>query len=96
MSRRHRERKAARQAAHAKKANAVRRNRASDAAAARYWLTIVGRDCRCSGCGDWLRKGGQLVFRKVGPVTLCVACADADPLVEYRPSLRWERWRAGR
>jgi hypothetical protein len=57
----------------------------------RYYLTRVKRECRCSACGTKLRIGGDIVFRKAGPVTLCVRCADRDPLVDYRPSLRWER-----
>ena len=35
-----------------------------------------------------------MVFRKEGPVTLCVPCADRDPLVDYRLSQRWEKERA--
>jgi hypothetical protein len=57
----------------------------------RYYLTKVKRACRCSSCGAKLRLGEDMVFRKDGPVTLCVRCADSDPLVDYRPSLRWER-----
>jgi hypothetical protein len=57
----------------------------------RYYITKTKHECRCSGCGARLRAGGEMVFRKAGPVTLCVPCADADPLVEYRPSLRYER-----
>jgi hypothetical protein len=60
----------------------------------RYYLTKVKRDCRCSGCGHKLRTGGDMVYRRDGPVTLCVRCADRDPLVDYRPSLRWEKARA--
>jgi RNase P subunit RPR2 len=57
----------------------------------RYYLTKVKKDCRCRGCGAALRKGADLVYRHDGQVTLCVPCADRDPLVEYRTSLRWER-----
>jgi hypothetical protein len=57
---------------------------------ARYYLTKVKRDCCCSACGAKLRFGADMVFRTAGPVTLCVGCADRDPLVDYRPSLRWE------
>jgi hypothetical protein len=59
----------------------------------RYYLTKVKRACRCSACGGKLRVKDDMVFRKDGPVTLHVRCADADPLVEYRPSWRWERER---
>lgn len=57
----------------------------------RYYLTTVKRVCRCSSCGAKLRLGDDMVFRKDGPVTLCVRCAEADPLIDYRPSLRWEK-----
>jgi hypothetical protein len=63
----------------------------SDSTAARYFLTAVKHECRCSACGRRLRPGGDLVYRRLGPVTLCVPCADEDPLVEYRPSIRWEQ-----
>jgi hypothetical protein len=59
----------------------------------RYYLTRVRRACRCAGCGGRLVVGGEMVFRKDGPVTLCVRCADRDPLVEYRTSVRWEQVR---
>ena len=68
----------------------------------RYYLTIVKRDCRCAACGCRLRRGEEMVFSKAGAngassssssVTLCVRCADADPLIDYRPSYRWERRR---
>lgn len=59
----------------------------------RYYLTAVKRECRCSSCGLKLRVKGDMVFRKDGPVTLCVPCADRDPLVDYRLSIRWERER---
>jgi hypothetical protein len=57
----------------------------------RYYLTKVKRACRCSSCGDMLRVGKDLVYRHDGPVTLCLRCADRDPLVDYRTSVRWER-----
>jgi hypothetical protein len=58
----------------------------------RYYLTFVKRDCRCKACGRKLRTGAdQMVYRKQGDVTLCVPCADADPLVTYRLSEKVER-----
>ncbi len=62
----------------------------------RYYLTKVKSDCRCCACGGKLRAGADMVYRHDGPVTLCVLCADRDPLVEYRPSIRWERKRLER
>jgi hypothetical protein len=54
----------------------------------RYYRIWVKRDCRCSGCGRRLRARpangrprDRMVFRKEGPVTLCVPCAEGDPLV---------------
>jgi hypothetical protein len=58
-----------------------------------YYLTTVRYDCRCQACGAKLRKRADMVYRQLGPVTLCVPCADRDSLVDYRPSLRWERAR---
>jgi hypothetical protein len=63
----------------------------SDVMRKRYYLTVVKHEGHCAACGKRLRAGGEMVFRKLGPVVLCVPCADADPLVEYRPSLRYER-----
>ena len=60
----------------------------------RYYLTKVRYDCRCSGCGRHLRKRADMVYRQLGRVTLCLRCAEADPLVDYRTSLRWERAQA--
>ena len=65
----------------------------SDSTAARYLLTAVKHQCRCAACGFRMVPGGDMVYRRLGPVTLCVSCADADPLVDYRPSIRWEQRR---
>src|SRR5829696_932672 len=64
----------------------------------RYYLTFAKKGCRCSSCGRRLRVNDQLVYRHDGPVTLCLPCGEADPLVDYRISLRWEkqRWRERR
>jgi hypothetical protein len=58
--------------------------------AARYYVTSVKHERRCAACGFRLRPGADMVYRHCGPVTLCVSCAEGDPLVEYRPSVRWE------
>lgn len=71
----------------------VKRER-SDVMRTRYYRTPVKRACRCSGCGRQLKERQEMVFRKDGPVTLCVPCADRDPLVDYRLSQRWEKERA--
>jgi hypothetical protein len=70
----------------------------TDTMATRYYRTLVKRDCRCSACGRKLRSRpasgrprDEVVYRRLGPVTLCVPCADKDPLVDYRTSESWER-----
>jgi hypothetical protein len=63
----------------------------SDVMRVRYYLLPAKHECRCAACGTRLRRGAETVYRKLGPVVLCRPCADADPLVEYRMSMRWER-----
>src|SRR4051794_39399304 len=57
----------------------------------RYFLTLSKRACRCCACGGRLAPEQEIVYRHDGPVVLCVFCADRDPLIEYRPSVRWEQ-----
>ena len=80
----------------AKVAIASTKRQHSATMAGRYYLTKVKRACRCSSCGDRLRVKADMVYRHDGPVTLCVRCADKDPLVDYRTSVRWEREQARR
>ena len=72
-------------------ASAARANR-NEATAQRYFLIDAKRDGRCAARGCRFRRGQQIVFRKAGSLTLCLACAQADPLVwpQVRPSARWE------
>lgn len=79
-----------------KAAVAQTKRKHSAAMASRYYLTKVKHACRCSSCGTKLRVKADMVYRHDGPVMLCVRCADRDPLVDYRLSLRWERDRARR
>jgi hypothetical protein len=74
--------------------SAQQRARDSGSSSCRYYLTKVRHPCRCSACGAKLRAGDDMVYRRDGPVTLCLPCADGDPLVDYRTALRWERSRA--
>jgi hypothetical protein len=37
-----------------------------------------------------------MVYRHEPREALCVACADKDPAVDWRPSVRWERERTTR
>jgi hypothetical protein len=60
----------------------------------RYYLTRVKHACRCAARGCRLSVGDQMIYRHDARLTLCVPCADADPLVEYRTSSKWERRRA--
>ena len=64
-----------------------------DVMATRYYRTLVKRPARCKACGKHLRVGDEMVYHHNGSVTLCVPHADADPLVDYRTSVRWEQWR---
>lgn len=76
-----------------KAAIAATKREHSEVMRTRYYLTKAKRACRCSACGCRLRVGDDLVYRRDGPVTLCLRCANRDPLVDYRTSLRWEEAR---
>jgi hypothetical protein len=73
-------------------ANAKREHR--NVMETRYYLTLTKRPASCSARGCRLRVGDEMVYRHNGQVTLCVKCADSDPHVDYRTSLRWEQQRA--
>lgn len=76
----------------AKIATAKAKRTHRDVMSTRYYLTLVKKPCRCSACGGKLGPGVEMVYRHAGPVTLCVPCADRDPLTkDYRTSLRWEQ-----
>jgi hypothetical protein len=82
---------------------AVRKAKREHAEVMRHRYYLVKRDCACVACGRKLRgKRDEMVYSKAGahgasssssPVTLCVPCADKDPLITYGTSLRWEQWR---
>jgi hypothetical protein len=74
----------------AKQAVSAARSKHSAKTASRYYLRHVRFDTRCAACGRKLRKGDEMVYRANGRAKLCVPCADADPLVEYRPAAAWE------
>lgn len=59
----------------------------------KWWLTIVTKKASCNRHGDVLAEGRPMVYRHVPREVLCVPCADSDPSVTYRPSVRWERRR---
>jgi hypothetical protein len=59
------------------------------ATAARWFLTPVVVGCACARCGGVLRKGRDMVYRHAPRTSLCVLCAQDDPTIRYRPSLRW-------
>ena|SRR5688572_25966011 len=61
-----------------------------------YYRTLVKHACRCAARGCRLRVGEEMVYRHDAHLTLCVPCADADPLIDYRTSSKWERHRKGR
>ena len=60
---------------------------------ARWFLTPVRRQAVCRSCGGRLHRGSDMVYRHTPREALCVPCADADPGVSYRPSVRWEKAR---
>jgi hypothetical protein len=71
--------------------NAARSNR-NERTDHRYFLIDAKRDGRCAAHGCRIKRGDQIVFRKSGPLTLCVLCAQADQIVWplVRPSASWE------
>jgi hypothetical protein len=70
---------------------AQRTARASGSSAGKWWLTIATRDCCCARHGGNLRLGREIVYRHSPGEVLCVLCAEADPTIKPKPSLRWER-----
>lgn len=78
-----------------KKKIAIRTAKTKNAAriSTRYFLTIVTRETQCRSCGARLRLHADFVYCRNNSVCLCTGCADRDPLISYRPSLRWERAR---
>jgi hypothetical protein len=66
---------------------------ARKARSGRWWLTVVKTDTCCARCAGILRTSREMVYRAQPREALCVACAEADPEVTYRPSLAWEERR---
>jgi hypothetical protein len=62
----------------------------------RWFLTIVQRTCCCARCAGMLREGREMVYRYAPRESLCPACAEADPDVKVRTSIRWEQARKRR
>jgi hypothetical protein len=60
----------------------------------RYWLRPAKKNGRCGACGGAVRAGDDIVYRHDARLTLHVFCADADPLIRYRPTAQWEARRA--
>ena len=73
---------------------AQRSERAGGRKSRDWWLTLAKRDTCCATCSGVLRAGGDMVYRAAPREARCVMCADADPLVTYRPSVRWEARKA--
>lgn len=72
--------------------NATQRTaRASGSSAGKWWLTIATRDGCCACHGGILREGREIVYRHSPGEVLCVLCAEADPTIKPKPSIRWER-----
>ena len=62
----------------------------SVATAARYYLRDAKRPGRCAARGCVIRRGDQIVYRHKPRLTLCLSCAQGDPLIspEVRLSVR--------
>jgi hypothetical protein len=64
--------------------------RSSGSSASKWWLTIATRDGCCASCGGVFRVGREIVYRHRPMEARCCACAEDDPTIKPRPSLRWE------
>ena len=58
-----------------------------DTMTTRYYRTLVKHACRCAARGCRLRPGDEMVYRHDARLTLCVPCADSDPLRSRRERL---------
>jgi hypothetical protein len=67
------------------------KSRRSEKTAARWFLTIAKRPGKCACCGHEFRRGAEIVFRFEPRDLRCLRCADRDPEIRYRASLRWEK-----
>lgn len=74
-------------------ARAQRESRRTGSSARKWWLTVVSKHTCCARCGGVLREGRQMVYRHTPGESLCLACAEDDPAVKWRPAARWERSR---
>jgi hypothetical protein len=72
---------------------AQRTARASGSSAGKWWLTIATRNGCCARCSGVFRVRHEIVYRHRPMASLCCACAQNDPAIKPRPSLRWERAR---
>jgi hypothetical protein len=70
------------------------KKRYADETARRWYLTLAWKRAACARCGDALKVGGEIVYRREPRETRCVRCAgQCEDSKGYRPSLRWERAR---
>jgi hypothetical protein len=77
-------------------AAAQRESRRTGSSAGKWWLTIVKQTTCCARHGGVLHEGTEMVYRHTPREALCVACAERDPAIRWRPSVRWEERRARR
>jgi hypothetical protein len=72
-------------------AAAQSKSRETGSAQRKWWLTIATKHASCNRCAGMLREGREIVYRHVPGEVLCTSCAESDPSVSYRPSVRWVR-----
>jgi hypothetical protein len=72
---------------------AQRESRRTGSSAGKWWLTIVQTTTCCARHGGVLRVGRPMVYRHTPREALCVACAERDPSIKWRPSRSWEERR---
>lgn len=80
-----------------KLASAKARTNRTEETARRWFLTLARKPGKFSCCGDRFERGAEIVYRHEPREVRCVRCAErrADSK-GARPSLRWERARAGK
>jgi hypothetical protein len=74
-------------------AAAQRESRRTGSSAGKWWLTVVSKNTCCARCGGALREDRPMIYRREPGESLCLPCAERDPAVTARPSVRWEQMR---
>jgi hypothetical protein len=74
-------------------AAAQRQSRRTGSSAGKWWLTVVSKNTCCARCDGALREDRPMIYRREPGESLCLPCAERDPAVKARPSVRWEQMR---